>query len=92
MAEPFVIWIASNAGGVGKTTLAIHVGYRLAQHGVKTLLVDLDTNGSLARFCGLRPPIATEEQVPHSFPDSLMATIRLFFLHGCKHPKNLAYV
>lgn len=61
MAAPFVIWIASNAGGVGKTTLAIHVGYRLAQQGVKTLLVDLDTNGSLARFCGLRPPIATEE-------------------------------
>lgn len=61
MTKPIIIWIASNAGGVGKTTLAIHIGYRLAQRGVKTLLVDLDTNGSLARFCGLRPPIATEE-------------------------------
>lgn len=61
MAEPIILWIASNAGGVGKTTLAIHIGYRLAQRGIRTLLVDLDTNGSLARFCGLKPPIATEE-------------------------------
>ncbi|MBW4470608.1 MAG: ParA family protein [Stenomitos rutilans HA7619-LM2] len=61
MAEAVVIWIASNAGGVGKTTLSIHIGYRLAQHGVKTLLVDLDTNGSLARFCGLESPIDAEQ-------------------------------
>lgn len=61
MTEPIIIWIASNAGGVGKTTLAIHIGFRLAQRGIKTLLVDLDTNGSLARFCGLKLPITTEE-------------------------------
>jgi len=60
MKSPTVIWIASNAGGVGKTTLAIHLGYRLAQKKVKTLLIDLDTNGSLARFCGLNPPIEPE--------------------------------
>lgn len=48
-----VLWIVANAGGVGKTTLGIHLGYRLAQLGFNILLIDLDTNGSLARFCGL---------------------------------------
>jgi len=48
-----VLWIVANAGGIGKTTLGIHLGYRLAQLGLNTLFIDLDTNGSLARFCGL---------------------------------------
>jgi len=51
-----VIWIPSNAGGIGKTTLAINLAYFLAQKGEKTLIIDLDTNGSLARFCGLQTP------------------------------------
>jgi chromosome partitioning protein len=61
MKPPIVIWVASNAGGVGKTTLSIHLGYRLAQRKVKTLLIDLDTNGSLAKFVGLEDPIGAEE-------------------------------
>jgi len=52
-----VLWIVANAGGVGKTTLGIHLGYRLAQLGFNILFIDLDTNGSLARFCGLDPEI-----------------------------------
>ena len=48
-----ILWIAANAGGVGKTTLGIHIGYRFAQLGLKVLFIDLDTNSSLARFCGL---------------------------------------
>jgi len=52
-----VLWIVANAGGVGKTTLGIHLGYRLAQLGFNILFIDLDTNGSLARFCGLEPEI-----------------------------------
>jgi chromosome partitioning protein len=52
-ARQIVLWIAANAGGVGKTTLGLHIGYKFAQLGLKVLFVDLDTNGSLARFCGL---------------------------------------
>ncbi|MCP6758444.1 MAG: ParA family protein [Fischerella sp. CENA71] len=52
-SRQLILWIVANAGGVGKTTLGIHLGYRLAQLGWNTLLLDLDTNGSLARFCGL---------------------------------------
>lgn len=54
-SQQLVLWIAANAGGVGKTTLGIHIGYRLAQLGHNILFIDLDTNGSLARFCGLSP-------------------------------------
>lgn len=53
VSRQLVLWIVANAGGVGKTTLGINLGYRLAQLGLNTLFIDLDTNGSLARFCGL---------------------------------------
>lgn len=52
-SRQMVLWIVANAGGVGKTTLGIHLGYRLAQLGLNILFIDLDTNGSLARFCNL---------------------------------------
>lgn len=52
-----ILWIVANAGGIGKTTLGVHLGYRLAQLGFNTLFIDLDTNGSLARFCGLEPEL-----------------------------------
>jgi chromosome partitioning protein len=59
-ARQIVLWIAANAGGVGKTTLGIHIGYRFAQLGLKVLFIDLDTNGSLARFCGLESDLKPE--------------------------------
>lgn len=55
--QPMILWIVANAGGVGKTTLGVHLGFRLAQMGARVLFVDLDTNGSMARFCGLEPDI-----------------------------------
>ena len=53
VSKQLVLWIVANSGGVGKTTLAVHVGYDLAKQGLDVLILDLDTNGSLARFCGL---------------------------------------
>ena len=56
-SKQHVLWVVANAGGVGKTTLAIQVGYQLAALGLDILFIDLDTNGSLARFCGLSPDL-----------------------------------
>jgi chromosome partitioning protein len=54
MTKQVVLWIGANAGGVSKTTLTVHIGYEMAaRHGMKVLALDLDTNVSMAQFCGL---------------------------------------
>lgn len=49
------IAIFNQAGGVGKTTLTMNLGYHLACRGFKVLLVDLDPQATLTAFMGLRP-------------------------------------
>lgn len=39
--------IASPKGGVGKTTVALHLGYALSQRGHRVLLVDCDPQGAI---------------------------------------------
>ena len=45
---------ASIKGGVGKTTLAVHVACAQAAFGKKTLLVDLDPQGHASSMAGTR--------------------------------------
>ncbi|MDV2997006.1 MAG: hypothetical protein N4J56_006711 [Chroococcidiopsis sp. SAG 2025] len=45
--------IASNAGGSGKTTMAVHLAYAVASRGYKVALMELDLSGSLRIFAGL---------------------------------------
>lgn len=53
-----VIAFFNQAGGVGKTTLAMNVGYHLAELGKKVLLVDMDPQASLTTFMGIDPDSA----------------------------------
>lgn len=51
-----VIAIANQKGGVGKTTTCINLGIGLAREGKKVLLVEADTQGSMAVSLGIREP------------------------------------
>lgn len=49
------IAIFNQAGGVGKSTITMNLGYHLAQRNLKILLVDLDPQSSLTTFMGIDP-------------------------------------
>lgn len=57
-----VIGILANAGGVGKTTLAVHLAYEIAKLGLSVALIDLDPQRALDVFCGL-PSAEVEDSI-----------------------------
>jgi chromosome partitioning protein len=50
-----IVTIFNQAGGVGKTTLVMNLGYHLAQCRLRILLIDMDPQASLTTFMGLDP-------------------------------------
>jgi chromosome partitioning protein len=54
--KPSIICIANQKGGVGKTTTAVNLSAGLARRGLRTLLVDLDIQGSATASLVRMPP------------------------------------
>lgn len=61
-----ILAIVSQKGGVGKTTTAVNLGAAFARRGLKTLIVDVDPQGSVRYGAGLKKGHAT-----HGFADYL---------------------
>jgi len=55
------IVVALSKGGVGKTTTAINLAAGLARRGKRVLLVDMDTQGQVAKALGLEPRVGLAE-------------------------------
>jgi chromosome partitioning protein len=55
------IVVALSKGGVGKTTTAINLAAGLARAGSRVLLVDMDTQGQVAKALGLQPQVGLAE-------------------------------
>ena len=64
--QKIIIGILANAGGVGKTTLAVHLAYEISKRGLKVALIDLDPQRALDVFCGL-PSAEVENTVVRVF-------------------------
>ncbi len=50
-----IITLFNQAGGVGKSSLTMNLGYHLGQLKKKVLLIDMDPQASLTAFMGLEP-------------------------------------
>ena len=61
-----ILAVVSQKGGVGKTTTAVNLAAAFARRGLKTLIVDVDPQGSVRYGAGLKKGHAT-----HGFADYL---------------------
>lgn len=51
------IAVSLSKGGVGKTTTAVHLAHGLADEGHNVLLIDMDTQGQVGAFLGLKDEV-----------------------------------
>ena len=71
------IAIALAKGGVGKTTTAINLAAGLTKQGRQVLLVDMDTQGQVAKALGVQPTAGLAEMVMERLePDQVLAEAR----------------
>lgn len=72
MTLPKTIAIASQKGGVAKTTTCLSLGASLAEQGQSVLLIDLDPQAHLTVSLGLDP-----DELRHTVKDALLANATL---------------
>ena len=71
------IVIASQKGGVGKTTTAVSLSHALAQRGKKILLVDLDTQAQCSTLLGMEKESGVLKWLTHEITDGEPLTPKL---------------
>jgi chromosome partitioning protein len=68
--------LISQKGGAGKSTLAIHLAVEAAAHGQRTLLLDLDPQGSAVTWADRRQPGAIDIDAAIEVPARLEAALK----------------
>ena len=58
---PAIISVSNFKGGVGKSTIAVHLAQHFAIRGYRTLLIDCDSQASSTMMFGYRPDIDLDE-------------------------------
>lgn len=53
--EPFVVAVSNRKGGTGKSTTTVNLAAAWARNGLRTLVIDLDSQGHAALGLGVRP-------------------------------------
>jgi len=79
-----VITVFNQAGGVMKTSLTMNLGYHLHLKKHKTLLIDLDPQGSLTTFMGLEP-----HELEHIVGDAILNEETPLPIHHDLHGMDL---
>ncbi len=69
-----ILAVANQKGGVGKSTLTVHLAYAALESGLRVLLVDMDKQGSLSLTFAATGHISTASVATRSVPPSLAAS------------------
>jgi chromosome partitioning protein len=62
--QPYIITIAQQKGGAGKSTLAVHLSVALVKMGAKVALIDTDPQKTIINWFEVRKNVASDQKYP----------------------------
>lgn len=87
VAQPVVIAVTNQKGGVGKTTTSVNLSYSLAQAGQNVLLIDFDPQGNATSGLGVN-----KQELEKTILDVIQNTLPLSAVTISTEYKNLSLV